>query len=147
MAELPNQEFGFFICGATMRRMAMRDRRGTMPQRGAALLGFVIATALLASIGGYALLLGATSQVRQGRVATKRGQARSLAEAGLVTAMQRLFADPSYCPGGDGVGGPVQVDTNNNGLTTDATDASVTVIVINCGAGNAHTIRARATYF
>ena len=104
-----------------------------------AILAIVIATAFMASIAAYAALLIASSQARQGAFARGRTEARYLAEAGLVIAMQQLAANPAYC------GATERVDTNWDGVA-NASDPQVVVTVTSCGANNAHTLRATVTY-
>ena len=114
-------------------------------QRGLALLGFVVAMATLASIAAYAILFVATSQARLGQFSRERMSSRNLAEAGLVIAMQKLWVDPNYptCPT-PGTTVTTTETVHTSGVITP--DPTVEITVTNCGAGNLHTLRARAAY-
>jgi hypothetical protein len=101
-------------------------------ERGAA-LSIAVITAILCAIGAYVVLMMATAQARHGKFFRQRNEARYVAEAGTVLAMQKLWNNPAYC------GGPETVATP--GGTT-----GVTVSVTNCGATNAHTISVGVSY-
>ncbi len=104
--------------------------------RGAALVA-VIVTALITSIIAFGALLLAMSHAQTSDVQVDRLRAHYAAEAGLVLAQQKLWANPGYCGefwslDTDGVGG------------VDPTNVSITVT--NCGAGNSHRIQAKVIY-
>ncbi len=120
--------------------------------RGAA-LGIVIMTALVCSIAAYFILIVSLSQARIGAALERRTQARHLAEAGLVIAMQKLKAEattpyPPGCVGGN-IGStmttPEFVDTNNIGGAA-APDPAVQITVTNCGPARSHRLSARAVF-
>lgn len=108
-------------------------------ERGAA-LAFIIVTGLVASVVAYSLLFMATSQARQARVIPDRMEARYVAEAGLVIALERLQSDSTYasqarCPGGtQDVTLTEQVDVDGNG--TGETPVEVTVFACDPTTGN-----------
>jgi len=122
--------------------------------RGAALLIFVMTTAVLASIGAYATLFTAANQARLGQFSQGRGDARYIAEAGVVIAMERLWRNPNYpnalCatdPPNTPRDTTEYVDINNNGVASAGDgDAVVTVTVTNCGAGRLHKITAQRVF-
>ena len=107
----------------------MRNRQG-------AALVLVVVIALLCAIAAYVVLMAAVSGARMARVYRERTEARHLAEAALVIAMEKLWVNPNYC------GVSESVDTNSDGTG----DTAVPITVTNCGAGNAHTLKATVTY-
>ena len=121
---------------------------------GAALLVFVMTTAVLASIGAYATLFTAANQARLGQFSQGRGDARYIAEAGVVIAMEQLWRDPTYPNAACATDPPntsrsttEYVDINNNGVATAGDgDAKVTITVTNCGAGRLHKITAQRVF-
>jgi hypothetical protein len=70
--------------------------RGVTGQRGAA-LGMVVLVAVCFSIAAFTALILALSRTRTKDFYKRRVVAHYAAEAGLVWAMQRLWADPSEC--------------------------------------------------
>ena len=96
-------------------------------QRGM-ILGLVIVTAFIAAVAAYTILVVAASQARQGRFWRERFRSRYAAEAGVVWAMERLWADPTYC----GTPDPPPFDTNGDGVP----DATVDVSVTGCGGAS-----------
>ena len=127
--------------------MGMRgDRRwGTTQERGAALFGTAVATAIVSSIAAYAALTIAMSQARQGKVLHERPRTHYAAEAALVVAQERLWRNPNDCAGAP-IGGTAQV---TQGIDTDGTGGADTFVDLswtNCGAGRRHVISARVTY-
>lgn len=99
--------------------------------RGAIVLSMTIIVALLCAIACLAVLQLAIGYARQGRFFINRTPYRFATEAGIVWAQEQLWANPAYCGNPD----PPVI----NGVTVD-------VAVTNCGAGNVHTISAKATY-
>ena len=103
-------------------------------------LWFVLTLSVVCSLYAYAVLLRATSQVRQATVISGRLKARSLAEAGDILARANLAADSLYC------GGPTLLDTNGDG----AGDRPVQIGVTDCCAvpncGNRHRITTTVTF-
>ena len=101
-------------------------------------MGFVLILAVVSSIAAYGALMVASSQARQGTVLGTRFRARYAAEAGIVIAQAKLWRDPAYCP----AAAPEPIDTDGNG----SADTTVELTVTNCGAGNAHEVRAKVAY-
>ena len=99
-----------------------RKPRGTI-------LTVAVLTAFVCSIAAYLVLFLAVCQARQARFYKNRMRARYAAEAAVVWAQQRLFADPAYCI------------ANGDGPVLEGYQTKVTVT--NCGAGNAHVVRGR----
>ena len=96
-------------------------------------LGIVIMTAVIFSIAAYAMLMTAMNQRQRAKeFDVDRLRARYAAEAGLVWAQERLWADPTFCVGSPPFN-PI------NGLT-------VTVTVSGPCPGPTHKITARVTY-
>lgn len=106
--------------------------------RGAA-LGIVIFIALVCAIASYFALFAATSEARHGRFFRERITARAAAEAGLVIAMQRLWADPAYC----GAGG---TGTETFNIPVGAAIMPVTVTISDCNPANRKSLSARVDY-
>ena len=100
-------------------------------ERGAIVLGMTILTALLCAIACLAVLQLAIGYARQGRFFVNRTPYRFATEGGIVWAQEQLWVNPNYCGNPD----PPVI----NGVTVD-------VSVTNCGAGNIHTITAKASY-
>lgn len=78
--------------------------RGTMThsgERGIA-LGVVIITAIVFSIAAFGVLALSMGGAQRAGSYARRLQARYAAEAGLVWAMQRLWANPNWSDGWDG---------------------------------------------
>lgn len=115
-------------------------------QRGA-VLGIVVLIAIIGSIAAYTVLMLSVAGARQSLLATRRTQARYLAEAAMVVAMQQLWAEavtpyPGACvPGTDAVTTEL-LDTDGDGTG----DAPVEVTVTNCGPGGSHAVAARVMY-
>lgn len=105
----------------------MRGERG-------AVLGAALMAAFLASIASYLILQMAISQARQARFHEGHVTARHAAEAGIVWAYERLFADITWSdPAGD-------VDLVIAGLNVD-------VAVPACGAPPCpRSVQVRVTY-
>lgn len=102
-------------------------------ERGAALVIAGI-TAILCAVGVYIVLLMATAQARHGKFFRQRNTARYAAEAAMVQAMQKLWANPAYCGGTETVAVP-------------GGSEAVAVTVTNCGAAvPGKTVRATASY-
>jgi len=87
---------------------------------------------LLASIIAYAQLSAVGTHERQGQKIVERTAARYVAEAGVVAAQQRLWANPAFT-------GSFSEDVDGDG-TTD-----VAVTVTDLGSGQRE-IRAKAVY-
>ena len=118
-------------------------------ERGMA-LGIVLMASIVFSIAAYGVLTMAVSRAQQEDfLGDRRIRAHMAAEAGLVYAMQKLWADPNYpnpCCGG-GCSGSTKTDTWP--LDTDGvggTDTTIDISVANCGAGNTHTLSAQVVY-
>lgn len=95
------------------------------------ILGILMIMSFVLSTAAFAMLsVGVGRANTSGRV-KDRAQARYAAEAGLVWAMQRLWASPGYCGELD----PPAL----GGLTVDVT-------VTNCGAGLDHQLSAKVVY-
>ena len=112
-------------------------------------LGIVVVIALVCAVAAYVVLMAATSEARRAKFFRERTEARHLAEAGLVVAMQKLWNEsvtpyPPGCPAGGTATATEAVDTNGNGV--DASDPTVAVTVVNCGVGNQHTLQATVSY-
>ena len=107
-------------------------------QRGM-VLGIVVVMAFIAAVASYTILLVAASQARQGQFWRQRFRARYAAEAGIVWAMERLWANQAYCGAPD----PPPFDTDGDGVA----DTTVDVTMSGCGGGAANrTISAAVTY-
>jgi Tfp pilus assembly protein PilX len=119
-----------------------------------AILAIVILTALIASLAAYGILIFAMGHARRSAAIQARMQARYVAEAGLVIAMEHLHNEATtspYPPSCTGVNvGTKQskaefVDTTGPSGVPDGTaaapDPQVQVTITNCGAGRNHTIR------
>jgi len=106
-------------------------------------LGITIMTALICGIAAYAVLQASISEARHSRFTKERIEARYLAEAAIVQAREMLWRNPATCL----TNANVPIDTNGDGLPgSPATEPAVQVTITNCGAGNRHTITARADY-
>ncbi|MBI4342305.1 MAG: hypothetical protein HY599_02935 [Candidatus Omnitrophica bacterium] len=90
-----------------------------------------IITAFLCAVASYAVLQLAIAYARQGQFFVNRTPYRYATEAGVVWAQEQLWNNANYCGNPD----PPVI----NGVAIDVT-------VTNCGAGNVHTITAKATY-
>ena len=109
-----------------MRRARAKAERGIV-------LGLVIVTAIIFSIAAYAMLMVAMNQRQRAKeFDVDRLRARYAAEAGLVWAQERLWADPNFCGG-------VPSFSPINGLT-------VTVTVSGPCPNATHQITARVSY-
>ena len=108
-------------------------------ERGTLVLSMTILTALLCAITAYAVLQLAIAYTRQGQFFINRTPYRYATEAGIVWAQEQLWNKADYCGSPDpppftiDIAGQVQIVT-------------IDVEVTNCGAGNVHTITAKATY-
>jgi len=108
----------------------IQSRDSGKNERGIA-LGIVILTAVVFSVAAFAVLTLTLGGTQRSSASEQRLRAQYAAEAGLVWAMQRLWANPNYCGAPD----PPAI----GGINVDVT-------VTNCGAGNTHTISAKAAY-
>ena len=116
----------------------MHKRVNRQAERGVAVLGAVLMTALLLSIASFAALSIALSGSRRAKAFDESSvRAQYAAQAGLVRAYEELWRTPAYC------GETWSIDTDGSG-TLPVT--SVAIAVTSCGAGNAHTVSAKATY-
>ncbi len=118
----------------------MRNDRG-------AVLGITIMTALICGIAAYAVLQASVSEARHTKFMKGRVGARYLSEAALIIAKEKLWNEattpyPPGCAAGGMMTMTELVDTNGDGTG----DTPVNVTITNCGAGNQHTIAAKATY-
>ncbi|HEX9780400.1 MAG TPA: hypothetical protein VGB20_04220 [bacterium] len=109
-------------------------------ERGA-VLGLMIILAFVAAIVAYGNVMMAISQSRQSQWWHERPPARYAAEAGLVIAQERLWANPNYCASND----VVPIDVDGNGSTTDPGDLSVAITVQPCGSPT-RTITTKVVY-
>jgi len=103
-------------------------------ERGAA-LGLVIITAVVFAVAAFAALTMALSRAQVANtIGPERLRSNYAAEAGLVWAMERLWADPTW---GSGVGGPpdlvVPNDMNGDGVIAPGEGVSVDVQIAACG--------------
>ena len=125
-------------------------------ERGIA-LAMVIVMAVVFSIAAFTSLTVALSAFRRqtkGVSSSSELRARYAAEAGLVYAMERLWANPGYpqqccAPPGGGTGCSGQTKTDTLQLDTDGVggnDTTVTITVTNCGANRDHTLKANVTF-
>ena len=92
----------------------------------------VIVTALIASVAAFGILMLAMSGSRTSETQIDRLRAQYAAEAGLVWAKERLWADPTYC----GTPPPPAL----NGMTVSFTFSGT------CAAGAPRRIEATVTY-
>lgn len=104
---------------------------GLREQRGAA-LAMVVLVAVCFSIAAFTALILALSRARTKDFYKRRAVAQYAAEAGLVWATQRLWADGTYC----GVPGPPPI----NGLTVTITVSPP------CVPGVNHTLSSKVTF-
>ncbi len=102
----------------------MNNRRGMA-------LGVVILSAVVFSIAAFVMLTMAMSQARLRNLSERRFRAKYVAEAGLVWAMEQLWANPAYC----GVPDPPALQ----GLNADVT-------VTNCGTGVDQAVNSKVVY-
>ena len=105
--------------------------------RGAA-LAIVVFIAAVCAIAAYFALFSATTEARHGRFYRERLVARAAAEAGLVIAMQRLYANPGYCGTGGG--------TETFAIPVGAGSVPVTVTISDCNPANRKQVSARVDY-
>ena len=115
-------------------------------------MAMVLVTAVIFSIAAFGALTMAVSRARQANyVSEDRIRARYAAEAGLVWAMQQLWANPATFPNvccNAGCAGTKQsaswpIDTDGGG-PLPATN--VDVAVDNCGPDRLHTLSAKVTF-
>lgn len=83
--------------------------------------------ALICSLAGITMLSVAVSHIKRTQSWHLRARARYLAEAALVLARERLWANPDYC------GGAESLDTDGDQLG----DTPVTITMLGCIPGNA----------
>lgn len=119
------------------------------------ILGVMVISAFVFSVAALAALTVAFGQSQQAKEFHEdRLSARYAAEAGVVWAMQRLWANPDYpdatctppcapclAPGIDATD-TLPFDTNGDAVP----DTDIEITVTNCGAKNTHEIKARAVY-
>ena len=107
-------------------------------ERGLA-LGIVIISAVLFAILAYAVLEMSVNKSQLSGYEEKRIRARYAAEAGLVQAYEKLWANPAYCPppGGENV----LFDSDGDGTP----DQTINIQVTNC-AGTEHEIKAKVSF-
>lgn len=110
-------------------------------QRGA-VLGIVLVLAFICSVSAYVVMFLASAEALRNRVFPDRTEARYLAEAGMVLAMQRLWANPTtYCSGTE------YIDINGDGTASALSgEPAVTVTVTPCGAANVHQLQTTVSY-
>lgn len=118
--------------GMRAARRAGESQKRSEQEGGFALVA-VIVTALIASVASFGALLLAMSHAQTGDAQLDRLRAQYAAEAGLVWAQQKLWANPAYC----GTPDPPAI----NGLTVN-----VIVDDSHCVAGTAHRLQAKVTY-
>ena len=151
MAELPNQEVRYFFWseGVSMAAESCMLRQAVRRARGVALVT-VLVTAVVFSIAAFsALMISLASRQRSQQSSEGRLRAQYADEAGLVYAMQNLWADPNYpkpcCASscaGQNQSEFLDLDTDGNG----SKETQVTITVTNCGAGRNHTLSAKVTF-
>ena len=108
--------------------------------RGAVVLTMTIITALLAAIASYAALQVSIAYARQGRFFINHTPCRYATEAGVVWAQEQLWNNAAFCSAvGLNAAGTTAPELTVNGVAVD-------VVVTGCGAGNIHTVTARARY-
>lgn len=105
----------------------MRKERG-------AVLALAVGVAFIASVSAFVILQLAIASSRRAQFYREQSHARYAAEAGIIWAQQRLWADPNYCGNPD----------PPSATFTPAVNVDVTVS--NCGAGNLHVVNATVTY-
>ena len=121
-------------------------------ERGMA-LAIVLASSVIFSIAAFGVMTLALSRAEHGEaVGNRRMRAHYAAEAGLVQARQKLWADPDYpnpCCGGPCVGKSKtdtwKVDTDMDGKA----ETLVTITVDECGATfnkGKHRLSAKVNY-
>ena len=108
------------------------DERGVV-------LGLVIITSIIFGIAAFGLLIFAMSRLRvSGYLGPERLRAGYAAEAGVVMAMQELWANPADC-----AFGPYNLDTNGDG----SLETTVTVTAVPCpGPGALSKLQAKVTF-
>ena len=99
-------------------------------ERGIA-LGIVTVMAFVLALASAALMTVGLSRGSTSAKERKRLQARYVAEAGLVWAMQRLWVDPDFCV------------TNS---VLDLNGVKTKVSLADCGVGNTQTITSKVVY-
>ena len=105
----------------------MSDRR-RVGQRGS-LLTMVIVGAIIFSLTAYAMLNMSLSRTQSVKYNVDRYRARYAAEAGVVYAMQKLWANPTWSSGqGWTTAEDLELDTNADGVT----DTQVDIILPAC---------------
>ena len=103
-------------------------------ERGIA-LGIVILTSVVFAVAAFAVLTMALSRMQVSR-ATGASRLRSTyaAEAGLVWAMQQLWADSTWGSGAGSIDHTVPYDMNGDGTIAAGEGIGVDVIIASCGA-------------
>ena len=96
-------------------------------ERGAAVLVLLVIGAIVFAVMAYAVLAVSVSKKDLSHFEEDRARARYAAEAGMIWAYQKLWADPTYC---NSVPSP---QVTLNGL-------KVGVLITNCPGGDDHEI-------
>ncbi len=110
-----------------------------------AVLGLVIVTAAVFMVAAFAALTMALSRAQVANtIGVDRLRATYSAEAGIVWAMQRLWANPAWSSGA-GVDLTVPSDLDGNGVIAAGEGLAVDVLYTPCGVPPC-TLQARVVY-
>lgn len=113
--------------------------RNSHNERGAFLIAMAAILGIVCGITAWSSLFVAMTEARHAKVFREHSSSRYLAEAGLMIAREKLWTNPAYC------GGNEIIDLDGDGIL-EASDATVTVTVSDCGAGNPHQLSVQINY-
>lgn len=125
--------------------MAWRPGGTVRGERGV-VLSLVIITSIIFGIAAFGLLTMALSRLRisGALLGPNRLRAGYAAEAGVVMAMQELWANPADCAFGPANNGVYTIDTYNDGDPSN--DTTVTVTTTGCPPTPGTKLQAKVTF-